>query len=45
MGEWIKMGDITEDDDLLDLGGLFDDGGADLLSLLDSVQKQQDGIE
>ena len=39
------MGDITEDDDLLDLGGLFDDGGADLLSLLDSVQKQQDGIE
>ncbi|MBO6206465.1 MAG: DUF342 domain-containing protein [Lachnospiraceae bacterium] len=40
------MSDINEEDDLLDLGGLFDEnGGEDLLSLLDSVQKQQDGVE
>ena len=39
------MADQKEDEDLLDLGGLFDGGGEDdLLSLLDSVQKQQDGI-
>ena len=40
------MSDIKEEDDLLDLGGLFDENGEDdLLSLLDSVQKQQDGVE
>ena len=40
------MSDINEEDDLLDFDGLFDEnGGDDLLSLLDSVQKQQDGVE